>query len=228
MAPNRSTRIPTGRLVCVTGQCRQHSSPSPPAAGAAGNRWAAHLLASMAATLGALLLVTLALLSAASRDGKQFMADRTPFEMPEPAAADGAWDVPLLAMTVAREAIRSASATPQSVEVLARLDPASPEPGPLPREVVRQEEGPPIMPALFTAAVVLDLAASRNALAARPDEVLPRKDTGGCQANGGCGGMGTRVTFEPSAPDAFAKARNENKLVFVIHLAGNLEDPGFT
>jgi hypothetical protein len=228
MAPNRSTRIPTGRLVCVTGQCRQHSSPSRPAAGAAGNRWAAHLLASMAATLGALLLVALTLLSADNRDGKQFIADRGPFQTPEPAAADGAWDVPLLAMMAAREAIPSASAAPQSVEVLSQLDPANPELGPLPREVVRQADGPPIMPALFTAAVVLDLAASRSALAARPDEALPRKDAGRCQANGGCGGVGTRVAFEPTAPDAFAKARNENKLVFVIHLAGNLEDPGFT
>jgi hypothetical protein len=228
MAPNRSTRIPTGRLVCVAGQCRQHSSPPRPAAGAAGNRWAAHLLAGMAATLGALLLVTLTLLSADNRDGERLMADRTPFHMPEPAAADGAWDVPLLAMTVAREAIRSAPATPQSVEALSQFDAASPELGPLPREVVRQADGPPIMPALFTAAVVLDLAASRNALAARPDEALPRKDAGRCQANGGCGGLGRRVAFESTAPDAFAKARNENKLVFVIHLAGNLEDPGFT
>jgi hypothetical protein len=228
MAPNRSTRIPTGRLVSVTGQCRQHSSLPLPAAGAAGNRWAAHLLAGMAATLGALLLLALALLSAASRDGERLMADRTPFQMPEPVAVDGAWDVALLAGMGVSGTIPSAAATPQSMEALSQLDPASSELAPLPREVVRQADGPPIVPALFSAAVVLDLAASRSALAARPDEAHQRKDAERCQGNGSCGGLGTRVAFEATAPDAFARARNEDKLVFIIHLAGNLEDPGFT
>jgi hypothetical protein len=31
-----------------------------------------------------------------------------------------------------------------------------------------------------------------------------------------------------SPPDAFVKARAEKKLVFFVHLSGNLEDPGFT
>ena len=221
MAANYPTRIPTGRLVSVTGHSQQPSTLSGPAAGVAGNRWAAHLLAGMTATLGAMLLMTLGLLSAARRDGQPLMAGHMPFQMVEPAAADGEWDLPLLAMTVAREAMPSALAQPQS-------DPLSPEVGPLPREIVRQAEDPPIMPALLTAAVVLDLAASRSAVVARPDEALARKDAAVCRANGGCSGMGTRVAFEATVPDAFARARDENKLVFIIHLAGNLEDPGFT
>jgi hypothetical protein len=175
----------------------------------------------MAATLGALLLMTMALFSASRRDGQTLMADHTPFQMLEPAAADGEWDVPLLAMTVVREAIARGPAAPQS-------DAPSAELGPLAREVVHQAEGPPIMPAHLTAAVVLELAASRSALVARPDEPLAGQGTGVCQPNGGRGGLGTRVAFEASPPDAFARARDENKLVFVIHLAGNLEDPGFT
>jgi hypothetical protein len=174
----------------------------------------------MAAALGALLLVTLALLSAANRDGERVIPGSSPSQTAELVVADGAWDVPLLAMRVAREAILSGPNTPPS-------EPAGPEPAPSPREVVRQAEGPPIVPALFTAAVALDLAAARGVLAARPDEALPCKDAG-CRPNGGCGGLGTRVAFEPTAPDAFARAREENKLVFIIHLAGNLEDPGFT
>lgn len=43
-----------------------------------------------------------------------------------------------------------------------------------------------------------------------------------------CKQIGTQVKFMKEPADAFLRAREEKKLVFVMHLSGNLEDPGFT
>lgn len=43
-----------------------------------------------------------------------------------------------------------------------------------------------------------------------------------------CEKVGTDVLFMKNPVDAFARAAKEKKLVFFIHLSGNLEDPGFT
>lgn len=43
-----------------------------------------------------------------------------------------------------------------------------------------------------------------------------------------CTKLGTRIVFFKDPPDAFKKARDEQKLVFFIHLSGNFEDAGFT
>jgi hypothetical protein len=43
-----------------------------------------------------------------------------------------------------------------------------------------------------------------------------------------CGDYGTTVHFEKSPSDAARKARKEEKLVCVLHISGNFEDPDFT
>jgi hypothetical protein len=43
-----------------------------------------------------------------------------------------------------------------------------------------------------------------------------------------CQQYGTAVSFYDSPAEARAKAREEDKLVFVLHVAGNFEEPGFT
>ena len=43
-----------------------------------------------------------------------------------------------------------------------------------------------------------------------------------------CGDHGTAVKFEPSPSDAAKKAIKEEKLVFVLHVSGEFEDPDFT
>jgi hypothetical protein len=43
-----------------------------------------------------------------------------------------------------------------------------------------------------------------------------------------CGSFGTSVQFEESPKVAAAKAKKEQKLVFVLHVSGNFEDPRFT
>jgi hypothetical protein len=43
-----------------------------------------------------------------------------------------------------------------------------------------------------------------------------------------CEKLGTQITFLPNPPDAFMKAKAENKLVFFVHLSGIFEDKEFT
>ena len=47
---------------------------------------------------------------------------------------------------------------------------------------------------------------------------------------GTCGGntYGTSIEFVGSPSEAAARARKEEKLVFVLHVSGNFEDPGVT
>src|SRR5207248_9906408 len=44
----------------------------------------------------------------------------------------------------------------------------------------------------------------------------------------GCKTFGTRVAWRPSPAEALKRAKEADKLAFVLHLAGNIEDDGFT
>lgn len=44
----------------------------------------------------------------------------------------------------------------------------------------------------------------------------------------GCQAHGTAVHFVKSPVEAFQEAANREKLVFILHLSGNIEDDGFT
>lgn len=75
---------------------------------------------------------------------------------------------------------------------------------------------------LFTAAVLgltplLGLAGEGKP-AAKPAE----------KAEAACGNHGTSVEFLDSPSEAAARAKKEQKLVFVLHVSGNFEDPRFT
>jgi hypothetical protein len=43
-----------------------------------------------------------------------------------------------------------------------------------------------------------------------------------------CGSHGTQVSFVDTPKEAAAQAKKEEKLVFVLHVSGNFEDPRFT
>ncbi len=43
-----------------------------------------------------------------------------------------------------------------------------------------------------------------------------------------CGSHGTTVEFVDSPREAARKAKKEEKLVFILHVSGNFEDPRFT
>jgi hypothetical protein len=45
---------------------------------------------------------------------------------------------------------------------------------------------------------------------------------------GSCGRFGTQVEFVDTPSEAAGRAAKEEKLVFVLHVSGNFEDPRFT
>jgi len=55
---------------------------------------------------------------------------------------------------------------------------------------------------------------------AAPAAVKAKKESGGCH--------GTSIQFVDSPSDAAKKAKKEQKLVFVLHVSGNFEDPRYT
>ena len=45
---------------------------------------------------------------------------------------------------------------------------------------------------------------------------------------GSCGSFGTTVEFVSNPSEAARQAKQEQKLVFVLHVSGHFEDPKFT
>lgn len=48
------------------------------------------------------------------------------------------------------------------------------------------------------------------------------------KSQAGCGSHGTRIDFVETPSQAAKIAKKEQKLVFVLHVSGNFEDPRFT
>src|SRR5437016_4211030 len=67
----------------------------------------------------------------------------------------------------------------------------------------------------FSLAVIVGLAL---AVQARGDKA----------AEGTCGSYGTTIEFLDSPKEAAVQAKEKHKLVFVLHVSGNFEDPRFT
>jgi hypothetical protein len=79
----------------------------------------------------------------------------------------------------------------------------------------------PIAPG-FAAAPVPKPADAPNAAAAPEIKPLQKEDFVDCQQ------IGTDVRFLKNPTEAFQRAAVEKKMVFVMHLSGNLEDKDFT
>ncbi|HWY87374.1 MAG TPA: hypothetical protein VNX28_11645 [Gemmataceae bacterium] len=111
------------------------------------------------------------------------------------------------------------------------LEPVVIEPAPLPEPPVPEllpeavaEASPPVVPvtdppAPPPATQVALLRPEKPALPIIADR--PTKKTT-------CEKFGTRIAFLQSPPDAFRKAKEENKQVFFVHLSGNFDDKEFT
>jgi hypothetical protein len=74
---------------------------------------------------------------------------------------------------------------------------------------------------LWVAALCLAPAAGL-ALGSEPGKKPPKAE------GESCGAFGTAVEFYDSPTDAAKHAKKEQKLVFVLHVSGNFEDPRFT
>lgn len=112
--------------------------------------------------------------------------------------------------------VAEVSPMPRAVREVAGM-PHAPAPlAPTPRAASERPVGDP--------APVLDLLASVFRRFARPNPaaVAEKPVPAGCKTHG------TAVHFAKSTLDAMKQAKAKGKLVFVLHLSGNIEDPGFT
>jgi hypothetical protein len=132
----------------------------------------------------------------------------------------------VVTMTLSKRDKTTVSDKTESFPVSKPVQP--PEIIPAPRAVVEVAAAPrqvQIDPAFITALSdslkkFLTSAPQQPAVAALParGKLIPE----GCQAHG------TAVHFVKSPVEAFQEAANREKLVFILHLSGNIEDDGFT
>jgi hypothetical protein len=76
---------------------------------------------------------------------------------------------------------------------------------------------------LFSLAALAGLALTVPAVGGKPPAKPADKP-----AEGVCGSYGTTIDFLDSPKEAAVQAKKEGKLVFVLHVSGNFEDPRFT
>jgi hypothetical protein len=84
---------------------------------------------------------------------------------------------------------------------------------------------------LLTAAVLdarVRRVAAATAKAAPPPAAEPPAPAGPPAEIDGCKTFDTYVAWRPSPAEALKRAKETDKLAFVLHLAGNIEDDGFT
>jgi hypothetical protein len=75
-------------------------------------------------------------------------------------------------------------------------------------------------------------AAFGSELKSTPSQPAPKSAKPAVPADkkdeGGCAGHGTSIDFYDTPSEAAALAKKSEKLVFVLHVSGNFEDPRFT
>ena len=127
---------------------------------------------------------------------------------------------------------KPAPAAPPPVEVAAGSPtepvlPAKPQaaegvdPVPMPREVVvRTEFQPLVLPVLVPGEpVVVTVPGEPVEFKLPPSEVIPADR---------CKTFDTKIRFHDGLPEAAAEAKQSKKLLLVLHISGNFDDPGFT
>jgi len=94
--------------------------------------------------------------------------------------------------------------------------PFSLDDGPPPIDIPPEEQPKQLVPVV-----------ARNRAPVAPAPQVKHKDLD-LKVFANCEQIGTNVLFVKEPPQAFLRAKDEKKMVFMVHLSGNLEDPGFT
>jgi len=119
---------------------------------------------------------------------------------------------------------KAAPSPPEPPAVVAAPPAAAPDDSiPPPREIVVREAPPAVVPVPVVVAVPAEPAAVAADAAAEfrlPDAELMPADR--------CKTFDTKVRFHRGPAEAAAEAKASKKMLFVLHISGNFEDPGFT
>jgi hypothetical protein len=81
---------------------------------------------------------------------------------------------------------------------------------------------------LFGLAVQASELGAKDPATGKAPSPVPAKPATCDPAKGTCGTYGTTIEFRKTPQSAAAQALKEEKLVFVLHVSGNFEDPTFT
>jgi hypothetical protein len=95
---------------------------------------------------------------------------------------------------------------------------------PMPREIVIRHAGPEVvtMPLVVPVPVPTEPI---GFVAAGADDRLPASELLPADR---CKSYDTKLRFHPTLADAADEARKARKMLFVLHISGDFEDPGFT
>jgi hypothetical protein len=127
-------------------------------------------------------------------------------------------------LAVARKAAPAAppSGEPSLVATAAPLPAPEPETIPPPRAIVVRHAEPEVV----TVPVVVPVITESPIAALPPAAELPATEL--MLPADRCRTFDTKVRFHPGPVEAAAEAAKARKMLFVLHVSGNFEDPGFT
>jgi len=217
--PTQSRPIPIGVLVSVSdarARARPKPARKPPERMAPDRRrsWQQHVALVQDVPWYAFAAVAIALWSIAFAGFACFA------KMPDPlivqAPLEPAHFAPATAVLAETETPIERQVATAPVEEIQALPMPESAPAPVAEPVLPPPQEP------VQEVVVAAAAPERKPEAAFDVPAAPQK-AAICSAN-----LGTQITFVKDPPEAFKRAREEKKLVFLIHLSGNFEDREFT
>lgn len=217
--------IPMGILVKNAKQPERSERPTPRRKSESGERQIPWLWIAGGGSAGWVIIV---LVIALLTRGQERMVEQDR-PLPLPRAVDG----PLAEAPLANvKVVKAIDVAPEAAEI-------EPMPGPrgprlIPKQIKPEDAPPPIdvAPAPVPEDVPLILPAPGAEPAPRPVPapvvIKPNRRDVDLKVFANCEQIGTDVLFVKDPPKAFLRAKDQKKMVFMVHLSGNLEDPGFT
>ena len=125
-------------------------------------------------------------------------------------------------MLLSPRPVRLVQTAPEVLTLVSATEPACAT-APMPREIVIRESEPQVLsiPLVVPVPVPTEpigvIRAVENQLPA--SELLPADR---------CKTFETKIRFHPTMADAADEARRSKKMLFVLHISGDFDDPGFT
>jgi hypothetical protein len=121
---------------------------------------------------------------------------------------------------------KPARGSPPAAVAAGPTEPTPPavEPAPAPREVVVRSEVVPL-PVVVPVLPAEPTEVAAPVPPAEPEFNLPASEFVPADR---CKTFNTRVRFHAGLPEAAAEAKTSKKMLLVLHISGNFDDPGFT
>jgi len=127
----------------------------------------------------------------------------------------------LFGMLLSPRTNRVGATPPEATPAFASLD-GIPE-APMPREIVIREADPRVVSVPLV--VPVPVAAEAIGIVRAVDNQLPASELLPADR---CKTFETKIRFHPTLADAADEARKSKKMLFVLHISGDFDDPGFT